>query len=153
MDMIFCYGCGKQVHKTASSCPGCGALQQGAPALSSASAAGGVETSKNWYLEPLKKYATFSGRARRKEYWYFTLFSTLIAMSLAIIDFALGEMGILSDLYSLGVLLPSIALGVRRMHDTGRSGWWLLLPLVNLLFLCFDGDDGPNKYGEDPKYL
>ncbi len=110
----------------------------------------------NWYLEVLKKYAVFGGRARRKEYWIFYLFNVLISYAPAIIESMLvGNPGVigfgLGSLYSLAVLIPSIAVGVRRMHDIGRSGWWLLLPIVNLVFLVWDSQEGDNCYGPNPK--
>jgi uncharacterized membrane protein YhaH (DUF805 family) len=148
MDMVYCHGCGKQLHKTAPGCPGCGAPQQTAqPAAGGAS----IGAAKNWYLEPLKKYATFSGRARRKEYWYFVLFNVIIAVVLDVISSAMGANDMLGNLYNLAVLIPSIAVGVRRLHDTDRSGWWLLLPIVNLIFLAQNGHAGSNKFGDDPK--
>lgn len=107
----------------------------------------------DWYVGVLKKYAEFNGRARRKEYWMFFLFSLIISM---VITYGIGMVssslaGILSLVYSLGVLCPSIAVGVRRMHDTNHSGWWLLVPLVNLVFACTEGTPGPNEYGPNPK--
>ena len=101
----------------------------------------------------LKKYAEFNGRSRRKEYWMFYLFSTIISVVLSMIDtsiLGLENLGI-STLYSLGVLIPTIAVGVRRMHDVGKSGWFLLIPLYNIYLLCTNGDVGSNKYGTDPK--
>ena len=112
-----------------------------------------------WYLGVLNKYAVFTGRARRKEYWMFFLINVIISMGIGFVlgliagILHLGE-GIaqgLSSLYSLAVLVPSIAVGVRRMHDTNHSGWWLLLPIVNLVFACTEGVRGPNEYGPDPK--
>ncbi|MGV7245843.1 DUF805 domain-containing protein [Caballeronia sp. M23-90] len=147
MDMVFCHGCAKELHKSAPSCPGCGAPQ----AAHSPHAGSTTQRSENWYLEPLKKYATFSGRARRKEYWYFVLFSTIITVVLAIVSSLMDIKDVLNGLYNLAVLLPTIAVGVRRMHDTGRSGWWILLPIVNIIFLAQDGQSGDNKYGPDPK--
>ena len=103
-----------------------------------------------WYLGPLKKYAVFSGRASRKEYWLFLLWNVPIVLVLLLISESLGW------LYYLGVFLPSIALTVRRLHDTNRSAWWLLLvfvPLANialLVFYCSKGTDGDNDYGADP---
>lgn len=91
-----------------------------------------------WYVEVLKKYAVFEGRARRKEYWYFVLFNTLITIVLGMIDGVAGPVsaeagiGLLSGLYTLAVLIPSIAVSVRRLHDTNRSGWWLLISLIPL---------------------
>jgi len=117
----------------------------------------------NWYLDVLKKYADFSGRARRSEYWYFYLFNTLISFALGLVDGMMGfigevGIGVLGGLYTLLVLIPSIAVGVRRLHDTNRSGWWLfiaLIPLVGaiilLVYLVQDSDPGENQYGPNPK--
>ena len=112
----------------------------------------------------LRKYATFTGRARRKEYWNYVLFYFLIYFGLLLIDAVTGtfsmetEIGFLSGAFALGTLLPSIAVAVRRLHDTGRSGLWLLLGIIPLLgaivllyFTVQEGDVGPNEYGEDPK--
>jgi uncharacterized membrane protein YhaH (DUF805 family) len=100
----------------------------------------------NSYFEGLKKYAVFSGRARRSEYWPFILFSTLIQIALIVLFSE--DVG---DLYSLLVLLPTIAFGVRRMHDVNKNGWFLLIPIYSLILACTDGTKGPNRYGEDPK--
>lgn len=110
----------------------------------------------NWYLDVLKKYAVFSGRARRKEYWMFFLVNLIISF---VIGFVVGVIGAalqmnlssLSLIYSLAVLIPSIAVGVRRMHDIGRSGWWILFPIVNLVFFCLEGQTEENEYGPNPK--
>ena len=89
----------------------------------------------NWYLEVFKKYAIFSGRARRKEYWYFVLFSIIVSIILAIIDGILGSLNIdtkvgLLNAYQLIAIIPSIAVSVRRLHDTNRTSWWLLIGLI-----------------------
>lgn len=114
----------------------------------------------NWFLKVVKEnYANFEGRARRSEYWYFTLVSVLISIVLRIIDSVVGsEIGIVGLIYSLAVLVPSIAVGVRRLHDIGKSGWYLLVALIPiagaiwlLVLLCTEGDHGPNIYGADPK--
>ena len=110
----------------------------------------------NWYLEAMKKYAVFSGRARRKEYWMFFLFNLIIAFGLGLVEGILdiapeSDDSILATIYQLAVLIPSIAVGVRRMHDTDHSGWWLLLPIVNLVFACTEGTRGDNRFGADPK--
>lgn len=109
----------------------------------------------NWYLAVLKKYAVFTGRARRSEYWYFFLFSLIISVVLTILDGALGLAnsgnGVISSIYSLATLIPSIAVGVRRMHDVGKSGWFILIPIYNLVLACTNGVAGPNEYGPDPK--
>lgn len=105
----------------------------------------------NQYLTVLKKYAVFSGRARRSEYWMFFLFNFLAAVVLTIVGGLIGDNGVLSGVYQLAVLIPSIAVGVRRMHDTDHRGWWLLLPIVNLIFAVIDGDRRENRFGPDPK--
>ncbi len=106
----------------------------------------------NWYLEVLKKYAVFNGRARRKEYWYFVLFNIIISIVLAVMG-----MDLLQWIYTLAVLIPGIAVTVRRLHDTERSGWWLLIALVPiaaivlLVFMVQDSKPGQNQYGANPK--
>lgn len=106
----------------------------------------------SWYLEVLKKYAVFSGRARRKEYWMFFLINLIISFALGFVGALLGDKGgIIGNLYSLALLVPSIAVGVRRLHDTNRVGWWLLVPIVNLIFLAEAGHPGVNQYGPNPK--
>lgn len=112
----------------------------------------------NWYLEVLKKYAVFSGRARRKEYWMFILFNFIIVLGLGVVEGLAGGPGVLGSLYSLAVLIPSIAVSVRRLHDTNRSGWWLLIgvvPLIGaivlLIFVVQDSQPGENRYGPNPK--
>ena len=103
-----------------------------------------------WYLEVLKKYAVFQGRARRSEYWYFTLFSLIVAIILSVIGTYIGSQ-LLYVLYWLAVLVPSIAVSVRRMHDVDKSGWFILIPIYNLILCCTAGTEGPNQYGSDPK--
>jgi uncharacterized membrane protein YhaH (DUF805 family) len=104
----------------------------------------------NWYLLVLKKYVEFNGRARRKEYWYFTLFSTLISIGLGIIAGVTNTQSI-DSIYSLAVLVPTIAVGVRRMHDVGKNGWYIIIPFYNLVLACKEGTEGTNAYGSDPK--
>ena len=103
-----------------------------------------------WYLEVFKKYAVFQGRARRAEYWYFVLFNFIVTIILLLISASIG-LQILYTLYTLAVLVPSIAVAVRRMHDVGKSGWFILIPIYNLILACTEGDQGPNQYGSDPK--
>ena len=97
-----------------------------------------------WMLMPLRRYAEFSGRSRRKEYWMFTLFVVLVSLALMAIEMAVGiaEMfgaggGPLSLIFSLATLIPSISVSVRRLHDIDRSGWWLLGPIVPLFLVGF----------------
>ena len=107
----------------------------------------------NWYLKVLKKYADFEGRARRKEYWMFFLFNTLIGYGLMIVAI-FGDLPVLMfavGLYFLGALIPSLAVAVRRMHDVGKSGWFILIPVYSFILVCTNGEEGENKYGPNPK--
>ncbi len=117
----------------------------------------------NWYLQAMKKYAVFEGRARRTEYWMFILFNMIFASVAFGLDYLLGlaldaNYGIISLIYTFAVIVPSISVLVRRLHDTGKSAWYMLItfiPLIGsiwLLILLFtDGDYGANQYGENPK--
>jgi len=106
----------------------------------------------NYYFEVLKKYAVFSGRARRKEYWTFVLFNFIIGLVLGFTKAIHGSnVSLLITIYQLAILIPSIAVGVRRMHDVNKSGWYLLIPIYNLVLTLTDGTRGDNKYGPDPK--
>jgi len=112
----------------------------------------------NWYLKVLKKYAVFTGRAHREEYWMFVLFNMIIIFVLGFLeDFADGP-GIIDIIYGLAVLIPGIAVSVRRLHDTDRSGWWLLIAfvpvvgaIVLLVFMATGGKTGDNQFGLHPK--
>ncbi len=118
----------------------------------------------NWFLTALKKYAVFRGRAQRSEYWFFVLFYTLIAIVLAIVDGVTGTysrsagVGLLGGIFTLAMLVPSLAVSVRRLHDTDRSGWWLLIGLVPvigvivlIIFFVLDSQPGANRFGPYPK--
>jgi uncharacterized membrane protein YhaH (DUF805 family) len=114
----------------------------------------------NWYLKVFNQYFDFSGRARRKEYWMFILFNTLISWAFSILDFAFTTyyFTIVSYIYSMLVLIPSLAVLVRRLHDMGKSGWYVLLlflPIIGwiwlLVLLCMESESGPNEWGENPK--
>lgn len=109
-----------------------------------------------YYIGAWKKYADFTGRARRKEFWMFFLFNLIVSVGMNLVDMALGSM-LVGTLYSLAVFLPSLAIGARRLHDTGRSGWWQLIALIPIIgiiilivFYCQDSQD-ENDYGENPK--
>ncbi len=106
----------------------------------------------NWFLLVLSKYTVFTGRARRSEYWYFILISTIISFILAIIG-NLIDFKLLGTLYSLAVLLPTIGVAIRRMHDIGKSGWYCLIPIYNIILAATEGDRGENTYGTDPKEI
>lgn len=110
------------------------------------------------YLDVLKKYTVFNGRASRTEYWTFFLFNVLISLVLGTLDGIIGsEMQVLSNIYSLAVLIPGLAVAVRRLHDTGHSAWWLLINLIPIagwiwfiVLLATKSDEATNKYGAKP---
>ncbi|MDB5966059.1 MAG: hypothetical protein JWQ72_2559 [Polaromonas sp.] len=113
-----------------------------------------------WYLNVMKQYATFSGRARRKEYWMFFLVYIAIIVVATIIDSVIGLPGVVSGIVALVHIIPSLAAAVRRMHDTGRSGWAVLIFLVPFVgvfiaiyWLTQDSKAGDNTYGANPKGL
>lgn len=134
-----------------------------------------MEQFQRYFVDTLKnRYAAFKGRATRSEYWYFMLFFIIIALILTALDSMIinpllgiqplvetARTGILSMLFSLGTLIPSVALAIRRLHDIGRSGWWILLgviPIVNIIgifvllyFFIKDCQPGENLYGPNPK--
>jgi uncharacterized membrane protein YhaH (DUF805 family) len=110
-----------------------------------------------YYLEALRKYAQFTGRARRKEYWMFFLFNLFFMAASMVIGFAL-EVPLLYPLYVFALFIPSLALGVRRLHDIGKSGWMMLFSLIPLIgsiilivFMATEGDSHDNEYGRNPK--
>jgi uncharacterized membrane protein YhaH (DUF805 family) len=112
----------------------------------------------SWYLDVLRKYAVFTGRARRKEYWMFVLFNVIIMFALTFIESLIGSPGIIAMIYGLAVLVPSIAVTIRRFHDTDRSGWWILVSLIPfvgalilIVFMCLEGTPGDNRFGPSPK--
>jgi uncharacterized membrane protein YhaH (DUF805 family) len=119
----------------------------------------------SWYIGVLKKYAVFEGRARRKEYWMYQLFNMLALLALYIPSILIGVAldspavaAILPGLYVLAVIVPTIAVSVRRFHDQDKSGWWYLLALIPsvgaiilIVFMCIEGTPGPNQYGPNPK--
>jgi len=123
------------------------------------------EIPMNWYISALKRYAVFSGRARRKEYWYFILFNSLITLGLIGVDhgitkFVTGNnaLGLFSGLFVLATFLPALGALVRRLHDTNRSGWYVLMnlipligPIIILVYAVQDSEPGTNEYGPNPK--
>ena len=134
-----------------------------------------MELFQRYFVDTLKnRYAAFKGRATRSEYWYFMLFSIIIALILTALDSMIinpllgiqpvvetARTGILGMLFSIGTLIPSVALAIRRLHDIGKSGWWILLgviPIVNIIgifvllyFFIKDSQPGDNLYGPNPK--
>ena len=125
----------------------------------------------SWFLLALQKYAVFQGRSRRKEYWYFVLFYFIVSIILTVVDltlfgtstpdpygYSVQGPSILSGIFYLAVLIPSLAVSVRRLHDSDRSGWWVLIgfiPLIGfivlIVFMCTDSTPGPNRFGPNPK--
>jgi uncharacterized membrane protein YhaH (DUF805 family) len=108
----------------------------------------------NWYIDVLKKYAVFDGRASRQEFWMFVLINFIISVVLNVVSTTLGA------IYALAVLLPNIGVGVRRLHDTGRSGWWLLVGLIPIIgwivlivFFVQESQPGDNPFGPNPKTI
>ena len=116
------------------------------------------------YLATLKRWSDFNGRSRRSEYWMFVLFNLIIEVVLSVIDNILGTstgtgVGILAGIFSLVVLIPGIAVTIRRLHDTSRSGWWILIALVPiiggiwlLVLMVLDSHKESNAWGPSPKY-
>jgi len=118
----------------------------------------------NWYLKVLKEYDDFNGRARRKEYWMFILFNIIFAVIALILDFILViaiegiGYGPLYGLYALAMLIPGLAVSIRRLHDVGKSGWMILIYLIPLIgaiwlfvLMVTDSNPGENQYGANPK--
>ncbi len=118
----------------------------------------------NWFLKVVKNYAVFSGRARRKEYWMYILFYVIFCIIAAILDNILGTAikgigyGLIYCLFVLAMLLPSLGVSVRRLHDTGRSGWMILVGLIPiiggiwlLILMLLDSNPGENRFGACPK--
>ncbi|MFD5145828.1 DUF805 domain-containing protein [Streptomyces sp. NPDC058401] len=112
----------------------------------------------HYYTDVLKKYAVFSGRARRQEYWMFVLFDIAALIIAAIIDGVLGTSPWIYLLYAVATFLPGLGLAIRRLHDLGKSGWWLLIGLVPLVggiwllvLTATEGQPNPNQYGPSPK--
>ncbi|WP_164669767.1 DUF805 domain-containing protein [Virgibacillus doumboii] len=112
-----------------------------------------------WYAKVIKNYFEFDGRARRKEYWMFTLVNALIILAISIFETVLGMPGLIYVLYSVFVFIPGLAVTVRRLHDTGKTGWWVLIgfipiagAIVLIVFECIDSYPYENKYGPNPKF-
>ena len=112
----------------------------------------------NYYVKALKQYADFNGRASRKEYWMFFLFNMIFAVVASVLDGIIGSVGIIYGLYILATLVPSLAAGVRRLHDSGKSGWMMLVSLIPfiggiwlLILLVAGSQEGDNEYGPQPE--
>jgi uncharacterized membrane protein YhaH (DUF805 family) len=141
-DEVFCSSCGAIIKKEAEICPKCGVRQKPAPG-----SAGSTDEKKPWdyFMDVLKKYAVFSGRARRAEFWWFVLGMVVISVVTGIIN------NWLSSVASLALLIPSIAVAWRRMHDVGKPGGFCFIPVYSLILAATQGVSGSNEYGPDPK--
>jgi uncharacterized membrane protein YhaH (DUF805 family) len=113
----------------------------------------------NHYIDAFKKYAIFSGRSTRSEFWYFVLANFLIQLIIGIIEAVIGgltgapstgKVGLMGTIYSFLVLVPSIAIAARRLHDAGLTGWFMLIPIYNIFLYCRESDPGDNQYGPNP---
>lgn len=118
-----------------------------------------IEEIKKWYMEALSKYLEFSGRARRKELWTFVLVNFVISISLSVLDSIIGMgIGFIGTLFGLAMIIPSISVGVRRLHDIGKEGLWILVGLIPFIgwivliyFYVQDSEPGANAFGSNPK--
>ncbi len=111
-----------------------------------------------YWLHAMRNGTKFGGRASRKEFWMFQLMNFIFSFSLEVLDGAYGispaEVGsVLVFLYQVAVFVPSVSAAARRLHDCDRSGWWQIVPLVNIIMLCKSGDIGPNRFGDPPLAL
>ena len=109
----------------------------------------------DWYIKVIKNCSVLEGRASRQEYWMFFLFSFIVSFCIVIVELILESItktnqSVLSNIYSLAMLAPSISVAIRRMHDTNRSGWWSIVPIMSLVYLIEAGHPGENKYGRNP---
>ena len=176
----YCTSCGAKTGVIAASAPNSLKSAEDVPILRTEISTDEVDRLKAWglprppksrrfwwdyYFEGLRKYGVFSGRASRSEYWFFYLFNVIGVLGFAVFAGIIGavfrlnnsDTNNLASLYFLATLLPYIAVSVRRLHDTGKSGWWMLVafvPLVNLILLLFfmeDSQPGPNRFGPNPK--
>ena len=164
--MAFCAKCGTMLDEGTKFCSRCEAEINGAadeeqnpyaPPKQSAAGFPADKTPWQYFIGVFRKYAVFQGRARRAEFWWFTLFSFVAGTILSVLDvifdlFIMGDRGILSTLWNLAVFLPSLGVTVRRMHDCDKSGWFMLIPVYGWIIIpCTKGTQGPNSYGSDPK--
>lgn len=154
--MVFCRGCGAQIHESAPMCPKCGALQDSSmPAAEDQRS----RTFVNSIAICFNRYFQFGGRAPRAEYWYFTLFATLVGFGAGFADGVWfgPQIRVFGSIVNVALFIPSLAVWTRRVHDLDRTGWWWLLAflpvigwLILLIWACSPGTRGPNRYGADP---
>ena len=109
-----------------------------------------------WYVHVLTNFTDFKSRARRKEYWMFVLFNLIVAFCIGVVATIVSgkdNANFIGNVYQVGVFIPSLAVAIRRLHDTDHSGWFILIPLYNLYLLIIEGTRGSNRFGADPKDL
>jgi uncharacterized membrane protein YhaH (DUF805 family) len=104
----------------------------------------------NWFMTVVKKYAEFKGRASRAEFWWYYLGYIILMVVVSIID-SLIRSSFFTTILSLGLLLPTLGVSIRRMHDVGKSGWFILIPIYDIILAATDGQPGDNQYGPNPK--
>jgi len=116
-----------------------------------------MEQYTQWYIKCIRQFADFKGRARRKEFWMFALVNFVVSLVISIVGSIIGTT-LLSTIYSLAILLPSLGVGVRRLHDVGKSGWYMLaslIPVIGWIWLLIlavqDSQPGDNQWGPNPK--
>lgn len=162
---MFCWKCGEMMADNAKFCPVCGAPQQAkqqnaAPAVNPRNGSyqsTAADKGKVGFMEAVKlffkNYTNFSGRSRRSEYWWFCLFNMIVSFLLNLI------LSDIAGLWTLVILVPTLSLVVRRLHDIGKSGWWYLIALIPLVggiillvWFCKDSDPQTNQWGPSPKY-
>jgi len=165
---MYCKHCGKRIPENSKFCRFCGNRISASKVKVDTEKAGGHEEKYyqsnnlektnilNNYFNVIKKYADFKGRASRKEYWLFFLANFIIYLGLAFFEGLIGvypesEESIFITIYQLFIFLPSLAVGVRRMHDANKSGWVLIIPIYNLIVALRKGTPETNKYGSPPK--
>ena len=147
-DAAFCSFCGKDVDKT-------GAHNPYAPPKENTPVFEIHKSPLQYFTGAFKKYAVFQGRARRAEFWWFTLFEVIFSVVSSIVDSVLelhifGEYGIFQLIFILAVFIPSLSLTARRMHDCDKSGWYMLIPIYSFIICCTKGTPGDNSFGPDP---
>lgn len=142
MAMVYCRNCGTRVHDTIPTCPKCGAPQN----IDTTRAKQDEGSLLYWGLEPVRRYTQLTGRARRKEYFSFFFLSGIVQAITSMINPILGM------IVAIALLVPSFSVTVRRFHDTDRNGWWMIVPVANLIFLFIDSTQGNNRFGASRKY-
>ncbi|GHU83828.1 hypothetical protein FACS189468_9290 [Spirochaetia bacterium] len=145
---IYCHSCGERINAEAEICPKCGVRQQVAE-----NTVNSIKNGIGYFTGVLKKYAVFSGRARRAEFWWYILGVLIIDAVVSWIGGGLFHSAALRNIISLAFIIPSVAVGWRRMHDVGKCGAYGFIPIYGIILAAKAGDKGSNKYGPDPKEL